>query len=133
MITDKTLNIIKKISIFCGILVIVLILIYSGMISYKTETIDKELSKRLNFCNEKEGYVAYLYDCNMFGECDITYVDCDFVNSWRDYSLMTKNGDWDMSKLKISYSEYMKKKYSPFYRGEYLKANDLNYNESVIK
>jgi len=100
-----------KILLIIGVVILVISLI--SLIKIKDieiNVIDKELNKRINFCQDKTGYELYVYTCEFVSDCSPIYVDCDLVNLWQlDYTY-DSNGRFNYDIMREQFTEHQEDK-----------------------
>ncbi len=75
---------------------------------YKVNNIDRELSHRLLFCQDKNFVVDYINDCSMTGQCSKIYLDCEYINFLLKHQSEFTNdkGVYDLNKIETLYEKY---------------------------
>ena len=100
-----------KILLFIGVFILVISLV--SLIKIKdieVNVVDKELNRRIEFCQDKTGYELYVYTCEFVSDCSPIYVDCDLVNKWQlDYTY-DANGRFDYDIMREQFTEHQNNK-----------------------
>ena len=100
-----------KILLFIGVFILIISLVSLMKIkSLEVNVIDKELNRRIDFCQDKTGYVLYVYTCEFISDCSPIYVDCDLVNKWElDYTY-NANGRFNYDIMIEQFNEHQNSK-----------------------
>ena len=95
---------IKVILLVSFVLLIILIVVFSIFQYEKKSVLDKEMTKRILFCDGKTGKVPYDFICHKSGECEQQYLWCDYLNYLRENNIV-ETGKYNYQKINQAYSE----------------------------